>query len=206
MPLISHRLILILSGLVWITACFGGSAILIHYSTTPAQTASAPARWPAASRLTPLAGKPTLVVAVHPHCPCTRASLIELNDLMLSLGARVKTYVLIVKPEGVGEAWEDTDILSGAKRIPGVTVKIDDKGAEAALFGARTSGQALLYDAQGRLLFNGGITASRGHVGDNEGLRRIVSLVKTGKADKNESLVFGCALGAKSCPMEKAVR
>ncbi len=47
-------------------------------------------------------------------------------------------------------------------------------GAE---LGSSTSGQVLLYDPSGRLAFSGGITAARGHVGDNAGSDAIVGLV-----------------------------
>ncbi|HTC21602.1 MAG TPA: hypothetical protein VK859_12185, partial [bacterium] len=94
-------------------------------------------------------------------------------------------------------------LVSSARRIPDTRVVIDLDGSEAARFGARTSGQVVLYDEGGRLLFNGGITEGRGHIGDNAGLQRIVSLVKTGRADKNDSLVFGCPLNAKACPYQQ---
>jgi hypothetical protein len=143
------------------------------------------------------------VVFAHPHCPCTRASLVELNLLMQNLQGKLGVYVLVVKPQGLPEGWEKTDILTSAQRIPGVKTQVDEDGTETGRFGAATSGQAMLFDEGGRLLFNGGITPGRGHIGENEGLKRIASLVETGRADKNNSLVFGCALTAKFCPREK---
>jgi hypothetical protein len=52
----------------------------------------------------------------------------------------------------------------------------------------------MLYGIDGRLLFAGGITSSRGHQGDNAGLDRVLSLVRGGKAERSESSVFGCGL------------
>ncbi|HLB76837.1 MAG TPA: hypothetical protein VJO72_07370, partial [Candidatus Dormibacteraeota bacterium] len=46
----------------------------------------------------------------------------------------------------------------------------------------------------GRLLFQGGITATRGHEGDSFGQERIASLLTTGAADRADAPVFGCAL------------
>jgi hypothetical protein len=122
---------------------------------------------------------------------------------MLSLKGRVRATVLVIKPKGFPAGWEETDIVASARRIPGTTVLLDLDGTQAARFGAKTSGQAVLYDGSGKLLFSGGITEGRGHLGDNAGLQRIKSLVLTGKADKAESLVFGCPLSAKVCPMGK---
>ncbi len=39
--------------------------------------------------------------------------------------------------------------------------------------------------------FNGGITGARGHIGDNLGLRRIISLLNGTQPDRPDSLVFG---------------
>ena len=56
----------------------------------------------------------------------------------------------------------------------------DDDGAEARRFGAETSGQTLLYDEHGALLFSGGITGARGHAGDNAGRASLVALLNRG--------------------------
>lgn len=53
---------------------------------------------------------------------------------------------------------------------------------------------SMLYGADGRLLFSGGITGSRGHSGDNEGRRAIVSLLTGEGAYKSDTPVFGCSL------------
>ena len=107
---------------------------------------------------------------------------------------RLAAYVLFVKPDGVSNDWERTDLWQSASRIPGVKVIQDSEGVEARLFHGATSGQAILYDPEGRLQFSGGITASRGHSGDNEGRSAIVSLVNAKVADRRETLVFGCPL------------
>ena len=75
----------------------------------------------------------------------------------------------------------------------------DQANRETSLFQAAASGQTFLYDADGRLRFSGGITAARGHSGDNIGRSSIVSLVAgEGEAATNFS-VLGCSLrGPKS--------
>jgi hypothetical protein len=199
-----QRWILIAAGIFWLVSSVGGTVILLRYASTAGERGDALSRWPSNSKLALDSGVDTLVIAIHPHCPCTRASIVELNDLMLSLRGKLKTYVLVIKPRDFPESWDETDLVSSARRIPDTTIVVDLDGLEATRFGAQTSGQAILYNDKGGLLFNGGITEGRGHIGDNAGLQRIISLVKTGKADKNDSLVFGCPLNAQSCPMEKA--
>jgi hypothetical protein len=97
-------------------------------------------------------------------------------------------------PQDAPADWHDTDLLDSATRIPGVKALVDEDGIEAARFGAATSGQVVLYDQDARLLFRGGITQSRGHVGANAGSDAIESLVNKGAADRDDSLVFGCPL------------
>ena len=96
-------------------------------------------------------------------------------------------------PPGLDSSWAKTDLWHSASSIPGVRVFMDHDGAEARRFGVATSGQALLYDAQGRLQFAGGITPGRGHAGDNAGSEAIVSRVKLHSAGRSDTPVFGCA-------------
>jgi len=57
----------------------------------------------------------------------------------------------------------------------------------------------MLTDAAGKLLFSGGITASRGHVGDNAGLDALILLIRNTPAPSTArpvitTPVFGCAI------------
>jgi hypothetical protein len=115
--------------------------------------------------------------------------------------------VLFVKPSDFPDGWEKTDLLAGAAAIPGVTVVRDDEGVEAGRFRAATSGQTMLYDAAGKLLFSGGITSARGHEGDNAGRAAVVSLLTTGEAGREGTPVFGCPLFAQrdECLTEKEI-
>jgi hypothetical protein len=101
------------------------------------------------------------------------------------------THVLVVRPEA---DWENTDLWRTTTAIEGVNVIADPDGHEAELFGARTSGQVYLYAPSGELLFEGGITSSRGHEGPSVGRDRIIALVTGDDAADENSDVFGCAL------------
>ena len=118
----------------------------------------------------------------------------ELAQLMARLQGRVTAYVLFVKPKESGHAWEDTNLRRSAEAIPGVKVVFDPDGVEAGRFGAETSGHTLLFGADGRLLFSGGLTASRGHAGGNAGESAILALVNHQTPARTETLVFGCPL------------
>jgi hypothetical protein len=136
----------------------------------------------------------------HPRCSCTRASLAELSQLIARHRGLFHAKVLFAQPEGAGESWLRSDTLESARRLAGVEVRIDAAGFEARQFGSATSGQVLLYSSAGRLLFSGGITASRGHEGDNLGRARVAALIRGDAPDRQVSPVFGCALEKRREP------
>jgi hypothetical protein len=189
-----RKRIIALAVAAWVLVLVSGNGLLYAYSLAPGEQAAAPTGWPGQSRVARDRERHTLVLIAHPRCPCTRATIAELARLMTELEGRLAARVLFLRPTGAPDAWEKTDLYTSAARIPGVVVLDDPGGVETARFGAKTSGQALLYAADGRLLFAGGITASRGHEGDNVGRARVVSLVTQSKADRALSAVFGCPL------------
>jgi hypothetical protein len=178
---------------IWLSAVACGMALVWSYNHRPGEAAAAPARWPAGS-LVPRADGYTLVMLAHPKCPCTRATVEELSKLMAHTDGRLKSFVLFVKPPGVPKDWDRTDLWQSASAIPGVTVLNDEGGTEAMRFDAHISGQVMVYDAAGKLVFQGGITESRGHMGDNAGRSAIEAQVNSGTSELNRTLVFGCPL------------
>jgi hypothetical protein len=191
----SKNSILRIAGLLWIFAVAGGTWAMWSHQSTPGPSANPiTASWPNESiiRLTP--NQPNLIMFAHPHCPCTRASIGELALLMAQAQGKVSAHVLFFKPADAPVDWEKSDTWISAESIPGVEVQVDEDGREAARFGSHTSGQSMLYDQQGILLFSGGITDSRGHAGDNAGRSAIVAIVTQGASEQSSTPVFGCAL------------
>ena len=182
--------------LIWVLGLGFGLKKLFDYENTPAIPGTAPGTWPSESKIQRTPGLPTIVVMAHPRCPCTRATVGELALAMAKLQNRASATVVFVRPEGVAANWEITDLWRDAEKIPGVAVMNDPGGREAESFGSLASGQTMLYDASGRLLFSGGITAARGHFGDNAGRSTIVDLVLHGKSAVNSTPVFGCSLAS----------
>ena len=179
----------------WLAAVAGGFGFLLRYKNTPgAVGGAAPERWPAGSAVARSAERATLLLFAHPRCVCTRASLAELNRMMARFHDRIDAKVLFWMPRDAPSDWSSGELWTSAARIPAVAVLRDEQGREAARFGVATSGGVVLYDRSGRLLFQGGITQSRGHEGDSFGQERIASLLTTGAADRADAPVFGCAL------------
>jgi hypothetical protein len=198
MRVIQKRKVLLYFILItWLPIVVVGLFFLARYQNTAGRSEAASATWPVESRIPRTPGIPTLVMMVHPHCPCSRASIGELAVLMAKVQGVVNANVLFVKPRDSPFAWEMTDLWTSAAIIPGVKVSVDDDGNEARRFKSHTSGQIFLYGANGQLLFSGGITAGRGHFGDNAGLSAVVSLLIQGNTQTKETAVFGCPLFAE---------
>jgi hypothetical protein len=167
---------------------------MLTYELTPAPAAVAAPIWPPAATIRRDASRPTLVLFLHPRCPCSRATLAELERLNAACDRQFALRIVFVRPAGTGEDWNRTDLHCTAEKVPHAVVCSDPDGIEAARFGARTSGQALLYAADGRLLFHGGLTPSRGHEGDNAGRDALTALISGGQAYCTQTAVFGCSL------------
>jgi len=180
--------------ILWLGMSCGGLALLAWYDRSPGTHQSTPSQWPVESSLHLSERGATLIVFAHPHCPCTRASLGELEKIVARCGSTVTTSVVFLKPVGSDDSWDRTDLVQTAAKIPGVQVMHDRGGAEARRFGATTSGQALLFNSQGQLLFDGGITEARGHSGDNAGRSAIEACLANRAPACLQTPVFGCPI------------
>jgi hypothetical protein len=192
-------------GAIWLLIIIAGMALVLIHSNSPGTTGMVPVRWPVASKISFDGRQPLLVMFAHPQCPCTRASLGELEQLMSDCQGRLAAQVWIIKPAGVAAGWTNSDLWQSASKIPGVTVHWDEGDVEAQRFHAETSGQTMLYGRDGRLLFQGGLTIARGHYGDSPGLLAMESLLEHKNSSAvNDSAtltapVYGCPLCDAQC-------
>jgi hypothetical protein len=172
-----------------------GFYVLLRFDGTPAQQHYAPSRWPASAGIAFPSGKPALLVFLHPMCPCSRATLDELNGVLARVpkAALPEIHLLFVRSIRNPD-WNGGDLWERARGIPNAFRHSDEGGRIAVRFGARTSGATLLYGVNKNLLFQGGITASRGHEGDNVGAERLQAALETGRRAANLTQLFGCAL------------
>ena len=185
-------------GMGWLALVLYGMWILVYYQTFAGDSGLAPKSWPESSALPWTPGHTALIFWAHPRCPCTRASLGELAGILSRSPSGLAARVIFIKPAGLPEEWVKTDLWKMAAGIPGVQVLSDDGGILAQLFGVATSGHVLLYSTQGRLVFSGGITAARGHEGGNAGRDAILSFLRDGRMDKDQTPVFGCFLAEQN--------
>lgn len=173
----------------WGGLVVSGFAFLEKYQNTP----GASARPPIQTRQ--IGPKPHLWVFLHPQCGCSHATVAELARLAFDSSSKLDIDVEVFQPHSQSLRWAEDGLFKEAKAIPGVSVHLDPDGKAARSFGVFTSGQALLYSGDGKLEFSGGLTASRGHEGDNAGIDAVNEFVATGKSSVHSTPVFGCALG-----------
>lgn len=190
------RVTLAVSTCVWLLVVCVGVTQLWRYSNAPGDVQEPPSIWPTQSGIARSSERATLLVFVHPYCPCTRATLGELERLLTDAdgGQRVEAFAVFMKPESSTSEWEQSDLWRKAVAIPGVTAIPDEGMVECERFRAQTSGLTLLYDRHGALRFHGGITSSRGHEGDNVGRNTILSLLLDRTVPIDHAPVFGCCL------------
>jgi hypothetical protein len=110
------------AGALWILGVVTGFLILAQEEFTPVKASPQVALFPRSSALKLVSDKPTLVLFAHPHCPCTRASLHELDGLLAQAQNRVSAIVVFTIPDGVPAGWEKGDLWNEAATIPGLRV------------------------------------------------------------------------------------
>ncbi len=169
-------------------------ALAIHESQwSPEASGPSVAFWPQAR----WSSGYTLLLFLHPKCPCSGATVEELNRLLTHCGGKLNVQAFVFQPRSQPQSWAQTALVQTLKRIPKVTVSFDIDAQLARRMGAIASGQVLLYDPAGHLQFSGGITPSRGHAGDNDGEEAVVAHVlnqDVPAARVSRTPVFGCAL------------
>jgi hypothetical protein len=196
-----HSWVVLVHGLlatIWLTIVLVGFAVWEIYDRTPGDNPSLVTNQPAAR------GHLELVMFVHPHCPCARASLSELKMILTIAKPELKVRVLFVRPVGADPGWVQGSLWDEALELPGVEVACDEDGAEAKQAQAIISGHVVLRDATGAVLFHGGITPGRNRVGSNPGRQSVMAWLRGERGATSTAPVFGCPLLCnRSCCAEE---
>ncbi len=162
---------------------------LMAFDSTPGVPASAPARWPKQSSLARVAGRKQLLMFVHPECTCSIASLEQLRNLQKLTGNAIDMRVVLWHRPAT------TSTRDWHKEVGVAALFVDRDGAESRIFGAKTSGQTLVYDEDGRVMYSGGMTVFRGEAGGEPVLRQIIKAINNANRSTNLQLpVFGCPI------------
>lgn len=185
---------LLLVATLWLGGIGAGSLALLDHEFAAGQPNEAPVALPA--QLAPFASpqKPlTLFMAVHPDCPCTGASLEQVDRLI----ARNPDSIQVV---GLVRSAPDAELRDNSywKRLlamPHARAVADIDGELASLLGTHVSGATIAYDPDGHLRFQGGMTASRGHAGPSRGMDDLEAIARQlAPLDLCSTPTFGCSL------------
>lgn len=181
----------LLAGL-WALCVCAGIGAMVKYEITPGVAATPPTSISVPRSET----SPRLFLFLHPQCSCSLATVGELNRVLSQMHRPVSTTVFFFKPASEPESFcVGTRIWNDAKTLPNASLQVDIDGKAAQKYGARCSGQILLYEAKtGRLVFSGGITESRGHEGESRGSDAILQYLRNGECPVSRTNVFGCAI------------
>ena len=177
----------------WGAVVVSGILFLEAYAARPGDGGTPAGRWAAGSRIQRDHRRATLLIFLHPHCPCSRANIGELAYIMDRCRDRLSVHAILLGTpflDGSGQSEIERDLAG----LPDVHVYPDRGGIEARRFSVATSGHTLVYDTRGRLVFSGGITAARGHAGDNYGRAAVLDRILREEGRRAGSPVFGCPL------------
>lgn len=187
----------------WLAIIVAGLCFAVDFEKRPALISEQLKVWPKESRLQRNENGLTLLMFVHPNCPCSQASIAELARFM-NKNRNLSGYVCFLIPKNVDGSWLESKNWQDARKIPGLVSAPDYSESEAEKFFARGSGETFLFAKDGKLLFHGGITAARGHEGPNSGLDSLQLAVQRMENKETVYPVYGCSL--QNCSKAEAVR
>lgn len=177
----------------WLALLVIGYVGSVNFENRPGESAEPPRMWPAGTRLSLAPDGPTVVMFLHPECPCSRASVTELANLVDANPQVARVHVVLVSA-GDGHDARASVIARDLEAFNRAEITLDDHAELAHAFGSRTSGDALIFSPAGSLLFCGGLTVARGHVGAGRSSELAAKALRGMMTDPAETPVFGCPL------------
>jgi hypothetical protein len=118
-----------------------------------------------------------------------------LASIAASYRDRFAAHAILYRPDSPSKDWDRAEAAAtDMAPLPGLRRWSDQGGWLGRQFGVETSGHVLLFDLDGELLFEGGITPSRGHRGENPGLEALVAHIERREIVPGPSPIFGCPI------------
>jgi len=127
------------------------------------------------------------VLIASTDCPCSVATLSGLRAAVDSHPDSTVCEIVFI-----GEVNRNAPAYRIAGQIKNATIVEDKVGNVMRRYGAATSGQTFIYDPNGKLAYQGGLTAGRG-VDDPRFAMEVYETVRT-KNIKPYSPAYGCSL------------
>ena len=179
---------------LWVIACLAAFLFILVYKHASGATVQ-----PCAEREAELPKRPNdapyrLVMAAHPRCPCTTASVRQIERILARCSTRLAVTVLVYRPLGTPLEWGRTSLVTNLEAAKYAQIVEDEDGRIAASLGLGVSGAVVLYGPDGQSKFAGGITPGRGHEGDCRGTDVIRLVVEGKQTSASTAPVYGCSL------------
>jgi len=134
-------------------------------------------------------GKWTILMFAHIYCPCTKASLIEFEKIRRKYNFEPLIIFDYISDDDVNENNLINDLQSNRLFAQKLKIKyiIDDKREIIKKYKITTSGFTVLYDNSYNVIYTGGVTPYRGHIGESDLHRYLLKLEKNNylKTSKN---------------------
>jgi hypothetical protein len=178
-------------GAAWSLAILWTCGSLWDHAYRPAKN---PTDFPAPFAADETTSSSRIVLFAHPFCPCTKATLSELEESLSRLPANVAVAVVFVTVGLPPAEVSASPLMAMARSLPHVTVKQDDAGHLACSYGATVSGETFFVDSRGRVLYHGGLTPARGHQGDATGQTLLEQVARGKREGPCAAPIFGCSL------------
>ena len=118
----------------WAIGLVSGFSLIVSHNFATGNVSSAPIEWPDGINLESDANHPTLLVFIHPQCPCSSATIGELERLLADVNQQVKCTILMVCPSDHVDQWMKSKNTERSKSIEGVQIVVDVDGTTAAKF------------------------------------------------------------------------
>ena len=80
----------------WAAVIVAGCLILEAYAASPGARGRALSVWPPYCEMALDGRQPTLLIFLHPDCPCSSASVDELKEIVGRCGDRVRTHAVVL--------------------------------------------------------------------------------------------------------------
>lgn len=208
-----NRKTIILLMAVWLLLLSGGFGYLVYYQFKAGETGpgvahvnqgiaqlmaidvSSQLTSDLSERIGAETGKPIAVVFLHPHCPCSQAT-VAMIERSLSTLPNEQYEIMFIHYVSMDhdQQWNNSALIRKVHSIPRVTVIPDPHSHIAAAFGARISGEVLAFDSSGTRAYHGGVTNSRGHEGANPGIEAMEAVLRGETPELAELPTYGCVL------------
>src|SRR4051812_5871669 len=103
---------------LWATAAALLFAVYVNHDLRPGAAARALGDWPEGSALAHSTEHDTLIMFLHPFCPCSKASVAQLNAVIRQLEHPPSVTFVMVRARGLDDASQSSPLLPLIEQLP----------------------------------------------------------------------------------------